>query len=325
MGPIMSGFWSSRRVLVTGGSGFLGSVVLEKLAGRHATEVVVPRSRDYDLTRVEEVRKLFDDVVPDLVIHGAAQVGGIGANLERPADLYVSNLLMGTFILQETCRRGVAKTVLLGTICSYPKFASVPFSEESLWDGYPEETNAPYGIAKKALLVHAHANREQYGQKAIYLLPTNLYGPGDKFDPAVSHVIPALIRKFVEAKEDGSDHVVVWGSGRATREFLYVDDAAEGIVLAAEHHDGAGPVNLGSGREIEIAEIAELIASIVGFEGGLRWDSSKPDGQPRRRVDTEKARRAFGFEARTSLEDGLRRTVDWYLSHRDRADASIPI
>ncbi|MBA3628897.1 MAG: GDP-L-fucose synthase [Actinobacteria bacterium] len=321
----MSGFWSSRKVLVTGGSGFLGSVVLEKLAQRHAAEVVVPRSRDYDLTRVEEVRELFDDVAPDLVIHGAAQVGGIGANLERPADLYVSNLLMGTFILQETCRRGVAKTVLLGTICSYPKFAPVPFSEESLWDGYPEETNAPYGIAKKALLVHAHANREQYGQKVIYLLPTNLYGPGDKFDPAVSHVIPALIRKFVEAKEDGSDHVVVWGSGRATREFLYVDDAAEGIVLAAEHHDGAGPVNLGSGREIEIAEIAELIASIVGFEGGLRWDSSKPDGQPRRRVDTEKARRAFGFEARTSLEDGLRRTVDWYLSHRDRADASVPI
>ncbi len=310
---------------MTGGSGFLGSVVLEKLAQRHAAEVVVPRSRDYDLTRVEEVRELFDDVAPDLVIHGAAQVGGIGANLERPADLYVSNLLMGTFILQETCRRGVAKTVLLGTICSYPKFAPVPFSEESLWDGYPEETNAPYGIAKKALLVHAHANREQYGQKVIYLLPTNLYGPGDKFDPAVSHVIPALIRKFVEAKEDGSDHVVVWGSGRATREFLYVDDAAEGIVLAAEHHDGAGPVNLGSGREIEIAEIAELIASIVGFEGGLRWDSSKPDGQPRRRVDTEKARRAFGFEARTSLEDGLRRTVDWYLSHRDRADASVPI
>jgi GDP-L-fucose synthase len=321
----MSGFWSSRKVLVTGGSGFLGSVVLEKLAQRHAAEVVVPRSRDYDLTRAEEVGELFDDVAPDLVIHGAAQVGGIGANLERPADLYVSNLLMGTFILQETCRRGVAKTVLLGTICSYPKFAPVPFAEESLWDGYPEETNAPYGIAKKALLVHARANREQYGQKAIYLLPTNLYGPGDKFDPAVSHVIPALIRKFVEAKEDGSDHVEVWGSGRATREFLYVDDAAEGVLLAAEHHDGAGPVNLGSGREIGIAELAKLIASIVGFEGGLCWDSSKPDGQPRRRVDTDRARRAFGFEARTSLEDGLRRTVDWYLSHRERADASLPI
>ncbi|MDQ3784519.1 MAG: GDP-L-fucose synthase [Actinomycetota bacterium] len=319
----MSEFWSSRRVLVTGGSGFLGRVVLEKLAQRNATEVVVPRSRDYDLTRAEEVHKLFDDVAPDLVIHVAAQVGGIGANLERPADLYVSNLLMGTFILQETCRRGVAKTVLLGTICSYPKFAPVPFAEESLWDGYPEETNAPYGIAKKALLVHADANREQYGQKAIYLLPTNLYGPGDKFDPAVSHVIPALIKKFVEAKEDGSDHVEVWGSGRATREFLYVDDAAEGILLAAEHYDGADPLNLGSGREIAVAELAELIASIVEFEGGLRWDSSKPDGQPRRRVDTERARRAFGFEARTSLEAGLRRTVDWYLTHRERADASV--
>lgn len=321
----MSEFWSSRRVLVTGGSGFLGRVVLEKLAQRNATEVVVPRSRDYDLTRAEEVRKLFDDVAPDLVIHGAANVGGIGANLERPADLYVSNLLMGTFILQETCRRGVAKTVLLGTICSYPKFAPVPFAEGALWDGYPEETNAPYGIAKKALLVHAHANREQYGQKAIYLLPTNLYGPGDKFDPAVSHVIPALIRKFVEAKEGGSDHVEVWGSGLATREFLYVDDAAEGILLAAEHHDGADPLNLGSGREIPIAELAELIATIVEFEGTLRWNSSMPDGQPRRRVDTERARRAFGFEARTSLEDGLRSTVDWYLTHRERADASVRI
>lgn len=321
----MSEFWSARRVLVTGGSGFLGRVILEKLAQRNATEVVVPRSRDYDLTREEEVRSLFDDVVPDIVIHGAAQVGGIGANLERPADLYVTNLLMGTFILRETCRKGVAKTVLLGTICSYPKLTPVPFLEDSLWDGYPEETNAPYGIAKKALLVHAQANRAQYGQRAIYLLPTNLYGPGDKFDPSVSHVIPALIRKCVEAKENHADHVEVWGSGRATREFLYVDDAAEGILLAAEHHDGADPVNLGSGREIAVADLAQLIASIVGFEGALRWDASKPDGQPRRRLDTEKARRAFGFEAQTSLEDGLRRTVDWYLTHRERADSPVRI
>ena len=303
----MSEFWASRRVLVTGGSGFLGRVVLEKLAQRAAPEVVVPRSRDYDLTRVEDVRRLFDDAAPDLVIHGAAQVGGIGANLERPADLYLSNLLMGTFILQETCRRQVGKTVLLGTICSYPKYAAVPFAEEALWDGYPEETNAPYGVAKKALLVHASANREQYGQKTIYLLPTNLYGPGDKFDPSVSHVIPALIRKCVEAKENNCDHVEVWGSGEATREFLFVDDAAEGIVLAAEHYDGSDPVNLGSGREIRVAELAGLIASIVGFEGQLRWNASKPDGQPRRRVATDKARRSFGFEARTSLEDGLRR------------------
>lgn len=321
----MSEFWPAHKVLVTGGSGFLGRVILEKLAQRSATEVVVPRSRDYDLTRVEEVRHLFDDIVPDIVIHGAAQVGGIGANLERPADLYVANLLMGTFVLQETCRRGVGKTVLLGTICSYPKFAAVPFAEESLWDGYPEETNAPYGIAKKALLVHAQANRDQHGQKAIYLLPTNLYGPGDKFDPAVSHVIPALIRKCVEAKENGADHVEVWGSGRATREFLYVDDAAEGVLLAAEHHEEAEPVNLGSGREVAVAELAEHIASIVGFQGTLRWDTSKPDGQPRRLVDTGKARRAFGFEAETPLEDGLRRTVDWYLSHRERADRPVRI
>ncbi len=321
----MSNFWASRRVLVTGGSGFLGRVVLEKLAQRAAPEVVAPRSRDYDLTRVEDVRKLFDDAAPDLVIHGAARVGGIGANLERPADLYLSNLLMGTFILQETCRRRVDKTVLLGTICSYPKHAPVPFAEEALWDGYPEETNAPYGIAKKALLVHARANRDQYGQKAIYLLPTNLYGPGDKFDPSVSHVVPALIRKCVEAKENDFEHVEVWGSGRATREFLFVDDAAEGIVVAAEHHDGSDPVNLGSGREITVADLAGLIASTVGFEGQLRWNTSKPDGQPRRRVDTERARRSFGFEARTSLEDGLRRTVDWYLTHRERADASVRI
>ncbi|HJR46477.1 MAG TPA: GDP-L-fucose synthase [Actinomycetota bacterium] len=318
----MEGFWSGKRVLVTGGSGFLGRVIARKLEERGVGQLALPRSKDHDLTRPDDVEKLFAEVAPDVVMHLAARVGGIGANMNNPAVLYLTNLLMGTYILEEARRRDASKTVLVGTICSYPKFTPVPFKEGDLWNGYPEETNAPYGVAKKALLVHAQANRAQYGQSSIYLLPTNLYGPGDKFNPGVSHVIPALIKKFVEAVESNSPTVAVWGTGKATREFLYVEDAAEGIVLAAESYDGAEPVNLGSGREVPIAELAELIARLTGFSGELVWDRTKPDGQPRRMVDTTRAREHFSFEARTSLEEGLAATIDWYRGNREAAEAA---
>ncbi|HEX6167570.1 MAG TPA: NAD-dependent epimerase/dehydratase family protein, partial [Acidimicrobiales bacterium] len=251
----------------------------------------------------------------------AARVGGIGANRERPADLYLDNLLMGTFVIDEARRRDTPKTVVVGTICSYPKFTPVPFQESSLWQGYPEETNAPYGIAKLAQLVQAQANRAQYGQDVIYLMPTNLYGPGDKFHPGVSHVIPALIKKCVDAVESGADHIDVWGTGSASREFLYVDDAAEGLVLAAERYDGADPVNLGTDEELPIRDLVGLIAAATGFAGEVRWDATKPDGQPRRRVDPGRAASAFGFKAQVPFTDGLRRTVEWYLAHRDEAVA----
>lgn len=318
----MSDFWNDRRVLVTGGSGFLGTVLCRKLNELGAREVIAPGSGEYDLTREDRVEKLFVDSVPDVVIHLAARVGGIGLNRERPADLYVSNLLMGTYLLEEARKREVEKTVLLGTICSYPKFTPIPFRENELWNGYPEETNAPYGIAKKALLVHAQSSRTQYGQRSIYLLPVNLYGPGDKFHPSVSHVIPALIKKCVEAKEANAPHVEVWGTGKATREFLYVEDAAEAIALATEHYDEPDPVNIGAGREIPIKELVELIVSLVGFAGEIVWDPTKPDGQPRRSLDTSLAQEKFGFTARTSLEDGLRRTIDWYVEHRAEAEAA---
>ena len=314
--------WANKRILVTGGSGFLGSVVCRLLRERGAGEIYVPRSSQYDLTAREDVEKAWAEADPDLVIHLAAKVGGIGANMDRPAELYLTNLLMGTYVIEQAREAGTEKTVVVGTICAYPKFTPVPFSEKSLWDGYPEETNAPYGIAKKALLVHAQSNRAQYGQNVVYVLPTNLYGPGDKFNASVSHVIPALIKKFVEAEERGDDEVEVWGTGTATREFLYVDDAAEGIVLAAESYDSPEPVNLGSGREVPIKELAETIARLVGFQGRLRWDSSRPDGQPRRSVDASRARDEFGFEARVSLEEGLRRTIDWYRGHRVEAEAA---
>ncbi|MBA2312930.1 MAG: GDP-L-fucose synthase [Actinobacteria bacterium] len=309
-------------MLVTGGTGFLGRALVRLLEPLGPAAIVAPPSAQYDLTRPDEVAKLFADADPDAVIHLAARVGGIGANLERPAELYISNLLMGTFIIEEARLRDVPKTTILGTICAYPKLTPVPFSEENLWDGYPEETNAPYGIAKKALLVHAQANRRQYGQNSIYLLPTNLFGPGDKFHPAVSHVIPALIKKCVEAAERGASEVEVWGSGRATREFLYVDDAARGILLAAEHYDDAEPVNLGSGEEVPVRDLAEMIARMVGFDGELRWDPSKPDGQPRRRVDVSRAERTFGFRAETGIEEGLERTIDWYRSNREQAEVA---
>ncbi|MGI8662370.1 MAG: GDP-L-fucose synthase family protein [Acidimicrobiales bacterium] len=312
--------WTGGRVLLTGGRGFLGKAVGAALAARGAGDVIAPGSSDYDLREPAAVAALFTEARPDVVIHLAARVGGIGANQLHPADLYLENLLMGTFVIEEARRQQTAKTVLVGTVCSYPKITPVPFKESSLWQGYPEETNAPYGIAKLAHLTHAQANRAQHGQRCIYLIPTNLYGPRDKFNPAVSHVIPALIKKCVEAKERGAGHIDVWGTGSASREFLFVDDAAEGIVLAAAHYDGDEPVNLGNDREMPIKELVELIVEIVGFAGEIRWDTSKPDGQPRRRVDPSRASERFGFKASTPFEEGLRRTVDWYLAHRAEAE-----
>jgi GDP-L-fucose synthase len=313
-------FWPKQRVLVTGGTGFLGRALHTKLVERGVGQLSTPSSTEVDLRRQEEVRDLLAATRPDLIVHLAARVGGIGANMARPSDLYLDNLLMGTYVIEEARRADVAKTVVIGTICSYPKHTPVPFKEDSLWQGYPEETNAPYGIAKLAQLVQAQANRDQYGQNVIYLMPTNLYGPGDKFHPGVSHVIPALIKKCVDAKEAGADHIDVWGTGSATREFLYVDDAAEGIALASEHYDGGEPVNLGAADELPIRHLVERVAEATGFGGELRWDTSKPDGQPRRQVDPGRAAAAFGFKASTPFADGLETTVDWYLANRAEAE-----
>jgi GDP-L-fucose synthase len=295
------------RTLVTGGSGFLGSHLVERLeAGGY--DVEAPRSADYDLTDAGDAARLFRDAQPELVFHLAALAGGIGANRAAPGRFWYANLLMGAHVLEQARLHGVRKLVLLGTVCSYPKLTPVPFREEELWNGYPEETNAPYGIAKKAHLVGAQAYREQYGLDSIYLLPVNLYGPRDNFDLETSHVIPALIRKLLE----GGDEVVLWGDGSPTREFLYVEDCAEALVLAAERYDGAEPVNVGSGEEISIRDLAELVADVTGFEGEIVWDRSKPNGQPRRRLETTRARELFGFEARTGLREGIERTVAWY-------------
>jgi GDP-L-fucose synthase len=313
-------FWSNRRVLVTGGRGFLGRAVTAGLSHRNA-QFVAPASHDFDLREPGDVGRAFQEVEPDLVIHLAARVGGIGANQARPADLYLDNLLMGTFVIEEARRRETPKTVVVGTICSYPRITPVPFSEDSLWEGYPEATNAPYGIAKLTQLVQLQSNRAQYGQNGIYLLPTNLYGPGDKFHPSVSHVIPALIKKCVDATESGADHIEVWGTGSASREFLYVDDAAEGILLAAEHYDGEEPINLGAQREMPIRELVELIAELTDFGGEIRWDDTKPDGQPRRCVDPSRAAAAFGFKATTDFRDGLSRTIAWYRANRAEAES----
>jgi GDP-L-fucose synthase len=299
------------RAVVTGGAGFLGTRVVERLRGR-GTEPYVPLIDEWDLTRANDVERLFTETKPELVIHLAAEVGGIGANRANPGRYWYANLIMGANILEQSRLHGVDKLVVIGTICAYPKFTPVPFKEEDLWNGYPEETNAPYGLAKKTLLVGAQAYRDQYGLDAIYLLPVNLYGPGDNFDLESSHVIPAQIRKMVEAIERGEREVVLWGDGSPTREFLYVDDCAEAILLATERYDGPDPVNLGTGSEISIRELAETIAELTGFEGELVWDTSKPNGQPRRRLDTERAERLFGFRAATPLREGLERTIAWY-------------
>jgi len=317
------GFWQARTVLVTGGNGFLGRAVLDRLSVRRPGAVLAPTSDDYDLRDPLAVASMFADTRPDLVIHLAARVGGIGANMARPADLYLDNLLMGTYVLEEARARDTDKTVMVGTICSYPKFTPVPFAESSLWQGYPEETNAPYGIAKLAQLVQLQANRAQYGQRAVYLMPTNLYGPRDKFHPSVSHVIPALIRKAVDARESGAASMEVWGTGSASREFLFVDDAAEGILRAAEFYDDGEPVNLGADRELPIRALVDIITELVGFTGEVRWDTTKPDGQPRRGVDGSRARAAFGFVAETSFEQGLQLTLDWYLANRVEAESRV--
>ena len=315
-----SEFWRERRVCVTGGAGFLGSYVVQKLRERGARDIFVPLVERYNLVEKEAIQRMLEDARPDVVIHLAAQVGGIGANREHPAEFFYNNLMMGVQLMHLAWQRGIEKVVTIGTVCAYPKFTPVPFQEDRLWDGYPEETNAPYGLAKKMLLVQSQAYRQQYGFNSIFLLPVNLYGPGDNFDPRSSHVIPALIRKCLEARETGQPEVVVWGDGTPTREFLYVEDAAEGILLAAERYNSSEPVNLGSGFEISIKDLVELIARLCGFEGRLTWDTAQPNGQPRRALDTSRALNSFGFKAQVDFESGLRATIDWYVKNRQKRE-----
>jgi len=313
-----SNFWQNQRVCVTGGAGFFGSYVVEKLEQLGAAEIFVPRIEQYDLVNLDDIRRMLRDGDPSLIIHLAALVGGIGANRARPADFFYTNLMMGVQLMHEAWKYGVDKFVAVGTICAYPKYTPVPFKEENLWDGYPEETNAPYGLAKKMLLVQAQAYRQQYDFNAVFPLPVNLYGPRDNFDLETSHVIPALIRKYIEAKEQGKSQVVLWGDGTPTREFLYVEDAVDGLLLAAEHYNSSEPVNLGSGNEISIKDLAEMIAYLTGFEGELVWDTTKPNGQPRRALDVNRAKQLFGFHAETSLKEGLKRTIEWYQANKTK-------
>jgi GDP-L-fucose synthase len=309
-------FWQNKRICVTGGAGFLGSYLLEGLAQRGARDLFVPVIEEYDLVNPLDIQRMLDTNQPDIIIHLAALAGGIGANRARPADFFYINLMMGVQLMHEAWKRGVSKFVAIGTVCAYPKFTPVPFKEENLWDGYPEETNAPYGLAKKMLLVQAQAYRQQYGFNAIYLLPVNLYGPQDNFNLETSHVIPALVRKCIEAQERGDKEVVLWGDGSPTREFIFAGDAADGIISATEFYNGSEPVNIGSGQEISIKHLAEVVARLTGYEGRLVWDITKPNGQPRRGLDTSRAVEYFGWRARVPFEEGLRRTISWYRENR---------
>ena len=311
-------FWESKRVLVTGGAGFLGSVVVRKLRERGCSRLAVPRSREFDLRDAQAISRLFDQALPNVVLHLAAVVGGIGANRKSPGRFFYDNAVMGIQLIEQARRSGVEKFVCLGTICAYPKFCPVPFREEDLWNGYPEETNAPYGLAKKMLLVQLQAYREEYGFNGVYLLPVNLYGPGDTFDLETSHVIPALIRKCVEARRQGHHQITAWGSGNVSREFLHVEDAAEGILLAAKRYNRGDPINLGRGEEITIRALADLIRELSGFAGEIDWDATQPDGQPRRCLETSRAAEEFGFEPRTTLREGLSQTIRWYENHLAR-------
>jgi GDP-L-fucose synthase len=308
--------WAEKRICVTGGAGFLGTYLIEDLRQRGAQNIFIPTIEEYDLVDLQAIQRMLKDSNPDVIIHLAAHVGGIGANREHPAEFFYDNLMMGVQLMHQAYEHDVEKFVAIGTVCAYPKFTPVPFREDDLWMGYPEETNAPYGLAKKMLLVQSQAYREQYGFNSIFLLPVNLYGPGDNFNPRSSHVIPALIRKCVEARDAGEDHIVVWGDGSPTREFIYVRDAARGIALATERYNESEPVNVGSGFEISIKDLVEKIAHMTGFEGELVWDTSKPNGQPRRALDTTRGKEKFGFEAHTDFDEGLQATIDWYEAHR---------
>ena len=314
----MSKFFRDRRVVVTGGAGFLGGYVTQGLWKRGCKNILVPKIEDYDLVNLSDIVTMYENMKPDIVIHLAAVVGGIGANRQRPGEFFYKNLMMGVQLIEQGRLRNIEKFVAIGTVCAYPKFTPVPFREQDLWNGYPEQTNAPYGLAKKMLLVQSQAYRQQYDFNSIFLLPVNLYGPGDNFDPASSHVIPALIKKCVDAIDSGASYIECWGTGNVSREFIYAGDAAEGILLATEHYDGSEPVNIGAGFEITIKELAEKIAKLTGFKGEIRWDSSKPDGQPRRCLDVSKAKKFFGFEAKTPFDEGLRATIDWYEANRKR-------
>ena len=307
---------ATKRICVTGGAGFLGTHLIRRLKEHGAKEIFVPQYPEYDLVREADIIRMIETAKPDIIIHLAAKVGGIGANREKPGEFFYDNLMMGVQLIHQSWLKGVEKFVAIGTICAYPKYTPIPFKEEDLWNGYPEETNAPYGLAKKMLLVQSQSYREQYGYNSIFLLPVNLYGPGDNFNPASSHVIPALIRKYLEAKEQGASEIVAWGDGSPTREFIYVEDAAEGITLATQKYNSSEPVNIGSSFEISIKDLTETIARLTGFNGSIRWDTTKPNGQPRRKLDTTRAREAFGFEAKTDFEEGLKRTIAWYANER---------
>jgi GDP-L-fucose synthase len=314
----MSDFFKNRRIVVTGGAGFLGGYIIGGLQKRGCKNILVPKIEEYNLVNPADVISMYDDMKPDIVIHLAAVVGGIGANRQHPGKFFYENLMMGVQLIEQARLRNLEKFVALGTVCSYPKFTPVPFKEDDLWNGYPEETNAPYGLAKKIILVQSQSYRTEYGFNSIFLVPVNLYGPGDNFNPESSHVIPALIKKCVDAIDAGDDHIVCWGTGKASREFIYVSDAAEGVLFATERYNGPEPVNIGAGFEITIKDLVDKIVKLTGFKGQIRWDSSKPDGQPRRRLDVSRAKQLFDFEAQMSFDEGLKRTVEWYLKNRPR-------